>query len=125
MNGNVFPSLMFAATQGVACVMPIRRMTARRARNIGVFTMLTVTDDAKAHIADLLDQNDAPEGTAVRLVPAQQGLALAPDSPTEDDTTFDHNGRTVLVIKPTIAEQLDGRTIDVAATDQGKELRLS
>jgi len=87
--------------------------------------MVTVTDNAKAHIADLLQQNEAPDGTAVRLVPAQQGLALAPDEPADDDTKFDHDGKTVLIMKPNIADQLDGRTIDVADTEQGTELRLS
>lgn len=87
--------------------------------------MLTVTEDAKAHIAKLLDENEAPEGTAVRLIVAKQGLALAPDTPTAEDETFEHDGRTVLVVKPSIVEKLDGRTIEISESEQGAELRMS
>lgn len=87
--------------------------------------MLTVTQDAKAHLANLLEHNNVPDGTAVRLVVAEQGLAMTTDSPGNEDATFDHEGRTVLVMENDIAEQLDGRTLDVEETDDGAELKVS
>ena len=87
--------------------------------------MLTVTDDAKVHLANLLEHNEVPDGTAVRLVVAEQGLAMTTDSPGDQDATFDHDGRTVLVMENEIAEQLDGRTLDVEQTDDGTELKVS
>jgi Fe-S cluster assembly iron-binding protein IscA len=87
--------------------------------------MLTVTDDARAHLATILDQNDIPQEQAVRLLVGPNGLGLAPDMPKDEDAAFDHAGRTVLVIEPSIADQLDGRTMDVEQTDQGTQIKLS
>jgi Fe-S cluster assembly iron-binding protein IscA len=87
--------------------------------------MLTVTDEAKAHLATILDENDIPTEQTVRLMTGPNGLGLAPDMPKDEDTTFDHAGRTVLAIEPAIADQLDGRTMDVEQTAEGVQIKLS
>ncbi|MFG0286079.1 MAG: hypothetical protein ACF8R7_16805 [Phycisphaerales bacterium JB039] len=87
--------------------------------------MLTVTDAAKAHLATILDENNIPQDQSVRLLTGPNGLGLAPDMPKEEDASFDHDGRTVLVIEPAIADQLDGRTMDVEQTAQGVQIKLS
>lgn len=87
--------------------------------------MVTVTEEAKAHLATILDENNIPEEQAVRLLVGPNGLGLAPDTPKDEDTAFDHNGRTVLLMEQNIAEQLDGRTMDVEETEQGAQIKLS
>jgi len=87
--------------------------------------MLTVTPAASEHLANLIDESKGPEGLAVRLVVQEQGLALTPSEPKPDDTTFEHDGRTVLVVDPRAAEMLSERTIDIQQTEQGTGLAVS
>jgi Fe-S cluster assembly iron-binding protein IscA len=88
--------------------------------------MLTLTDAATEHIANLLDETDTPDDTAIRLVASEEGLAMVADNAKPEDTTFDHDGKTVLVMDQQVADALDGRTLDVAETDEGnKSLAIS
>lgn len=87
--------------------------------------MLTVTPEACAHMADLIERNKIPEPQTIRLVPGQQGLGLTPDQPRPGDATFDHDGRTVLTMEQSLAEQLDGRTLDVDKADGQAQLKLA
>ena len=84
--------------------------------------MLNVTDAAGDHLSRLL--TDAPDGTAVRFVP--QGSSLIPkiDEPQAEDETFDHDGRTVLILDQQIATLLNEKTLDVRETQQGAQLAL-
>lgn len=86
--------------------------------------MLTVTPEARAHMADLIDRNNIPEPQTIRLVPGQQGLGLTPDAPREGDATYEHDGRTVLALEKGLADQLDGRTLDVHEAEGQTQLRL-
>jgi len=86
--------------------------------------MLTVTDPAGEHLAKLLDDAEAPEGTAARFVAGEDGLALQVDEPKEDDQNHDHQGRTVLLIDPQVAELLQDKTLDVRETEEGTALEL-
>jgi Fe-S cluster assembly iron-binding protein IscA len=87
--------------------------------------MLTLTEAAGEHLTQVLDNSKAPEQIAVRLVAGENGLAMAADQPKPEDTTFDHNGRTVLVLDQQVAQALDARTLDVEETDKGRTLTLS
>jgi Fe-S cluster assembly iron-binding protein IscA len=87
--------------------------------------MLTVTENAKAHLHDLISQNSIGDKQAIRLVPRENGLGLAPDAEKPTDTAYDHNGRTVLVVDQSVAEQLADRTLDVKETSAGKQLSLT
>jgi Fe-S cluster assembly iron-binding protein IscA len=75
--------------------------------------MLTVTDAATERIAQLLDDQGVPDETAVRLVYHQQGIALQQDTEREGDTTFEHEGRTVLLLDNEVANLLSEGTLDV------------
>lgn len=86
--------------------------------------MLTVTDPASAHLAKLLDDAEAPDGAAARFVNGEEGLALQLDQPRDDDQTHDHQGRTVLLLDPEIADLLQDKTLDVRETDEGTALEL-
>ena len=76
--------------------------------------MLTVTETAGAHLAATLKESEAPEGTAVRFVDKGGGaIALRQDSVREGDATFQHEGRTVLLLDAQMAELLAEKALDV------------
>jgi Fe-S cluster assembly iron-binding protein IscA len=87
--------------------------------------MITLTDAASSHLATLLEESDVPEENAVRLVMGAEGLALATDEPGPEDTKFEHNGKTVLVLDAQVTEALGDRTLDVEDTENGKALSIS
>jgi len=87
--------------------------------------MLTLTQAAGEHLSKLLDESDANDEAAVRLVAREQGLALAADQPRPEDTTFEHDGKTVLILDQQVAEALADRTLDVQDTENGKALAIS
>lgn len=75
--------------------------------------MLTVTEGAREHVAKLLDQANVPDESVVRIVSQAEGLALMPDMARDGDETFEHAGKTVLVIQPELTQHLEGKTLDV------------
>ncbi len=87
--------------------------------------MLTVTDAACAHFAQMLDQANAPEGTSIRLVAQEQGLGIQPGSSRDGDSTFDHDGKTVLVVEEQVAQGLGEHTIDVQEADGAAKLVIT
>jgi Fe-S cluster assembly iron-binding protein IscA len=87
--------------------------------------MLDVTDGAKQHLVQLMSDNEVPDEGAVRIVVHEDALTLAADEPRPGDATFDLEGRTVLVMEQAIADHLDGKTLDVEATEEGTELKLA
>ena len=87
--------------------------------------MLTVTEAAKAHIADLLQKAEAPDEASVRLVRSPAGIELAIDQEKPGDTSFEHDTSTVLVVGEDVAPLLDQATLDIEQSEQGARLRLS
>lgn len=88
--------------------------------------MLTVTEAAGAHLAELLAESKTPEARdlVVRIVYEADGLALTLDQTRADDQTFDHEGVTVLVVDEKLSEALAGRTLDIAETETGQRLTM-
>lgn len=82
--------------------------------------MLTVTEAASARLAQILSQQGLPEDIAVRLVHEGQGIALQQDSERAGDTTFQHEGRTVLLLDAEVSALLAGNTLDI----EGAKLTL-
>jgi Fe-S cluster assembly iron-binding protein IscA len=79
--------------------------------------VLTVTEAARAHLAQLLAQQDVPEDIAVRFVYEEgEGIALQPDSERAGDTAFQHEGQTVLVMDAQVSELLAEDTLDLEGT---------
>jgi hypothetical protein len=66
--------------------------------------VLTVTEAAGANLAQALKQQDAPEDIAVRFGHEGQSIALQQDSERGGDTTFQHEGRTVLLPDAQVSE---------------------
>jgi len=75
--------------------------------------MLTVTDAAKTHLAQILDEHKLPADVAVRFVVEGQGITLKQDNKRPGDATFQHEGRTVLLLDSKVSELLTEDTLDV------------
>jgi Fe-S cluster assembly iron-binding protein IscA len=95
--------------------------------------MITVTDKAKDELRQTLDQAGVnEEGVGIRLAPTQAGdapgetrLGLILDHARAGDQVVEHEGRIVLMVDADIAAQLDGTTLDVVDTPEGRTLALS
>ena len=87
--------------------------------------MLTVTDEAKTFLMGVIDQNSLPEDKTIRLTASPEGLGLAPDTPTDEDTTFEQDGRVVLAVADPIASQLADKSLSIDQTEQGPALAIS
>jgi hypothetical protein len=75
--------------------------------------MLTVTDAATALLAEMLDERGLPDDIAVRLVYQSEGIALQQDSERDGDTSYQHEGRTVLLLDSEVSDLLKEGTLDV------------
>ncbi|MFQ6048630.1 MAG: hypothetical protein ACE5K7_04630 [Phycisphaerae bacterium] len=86
--------------------------------------MLAVTEAAGAHMAQMLSEAEAPADVAIRFILAGRGLTLRLDSPRPGDATFDHEGRTVLVLDEEVSKLLADNTLDVQDAGEGPRLTL-
>lgn len=87
--------------------------------------MLTVTDTAAAHLAELLDNANAADETVVRFVPQGQTLALQLGNEQAGDQTFQHGEKVVLAVEPEIAEALADKKLELESSEEGKRLAIS
>jgi Fe-S cluster assembly iron-binding protein IscA len=87
--------------------------------------MLTVTQDAKNVLADILDRGNAPQEMALRLVAESGALHLKPDQERPEDTSFDHDGKTVLIVDEKLASDLNDVVLDAQQTPDGPQLTLN
>ena len=78
--------------------------------------VLTVTEAASAHLARMIKRQDGQEGMVVRFVCEGQGIKLRQDSERTGDTTFQHAGRTVLLLDAQVSELLAEDTLDLKGT---------
>jgi len=60
--------------------------------------MLTVTEAARVFLAQLTEVRGFAEGIAVRLYCGDRGLVMVGDSERVGDVTFQHEGRTLLLL---------------------------
>lgn len=86
--------------------------------------MITLTDAAADHLAEILNRSDVPDHVAVRFVCQDSEISLSLDNQKSDDETFEHNGKMVLLLDPHATEYLDGATVDTEQTDDGEKLYL-
>jgi Fe-S cluster assembly iron-binding protein IscA len=86
--------------------------------------MLNLTQAAGSHLAEVLGQANASDEASLRLLEEGGSLKLAIDRPTPEDTTLDHEGKTVLVIDTRVAAALDQSTLDVTQTPEGPRFVL-
>lgn len=86
---------------------------------------MIVTEKAAEQLAAMLDQAGASGRVAVRISRGEEGWRMRLDRESPDDETFDHRGRTVLVLGQSVAEALADATLDVRETDEGPSLVIS
>ena len=86
--------------------------------------MFIVTEAAGGYLTAVLDNANASEETAIRLV--LEGNALTPrlDNARPGDEKFDYAGRMVLILDAQVSQALDDSALDVEATDEGPKLTL-
>jgi len=75
--------------------------------------MLTVTDAAASQFAEILNDDQVEDDKVVRLVAKEGQLSLALDTQRPEDTTFEHDEKTVLAVDNEIAQLVDEKTLDV------------
>lgn len=75
--------------------------------------MLNVTTAARAYLNDVLEKAEAPPECAVRLMVESGKLSAAIDRERDGDSTFAHEGNTVLVLDADVANVLVDRTLDL------------
>jgi len=75
--------------------------------------MLTVTEVASARLAQMLEDQGVSEEVAVRFVIEGQGVALRQDTERPGDATFQHDGRTILLLDAEVSELLTETTLDL------------
>jgi hypothetical protein len=100
-------------------ITPFRRLTKELA-------MFAITTEARAHLAQVLATADVPDDDqpVIRMFMGNEGLGLALDLEKPEDTAYDHDGDTVLVVDERLLQALEGKTLDVESTEEGEALML-
>ncbi len=88
--------------------------------------MFTVTEAAGAHLAHMLAKEETPENenAVIRMSRKKDGLRLTLGQVGPEDTTFAHEGVTVLAIDEELSQALANDTLDVETTENGTALQL-
>ncbi len=88
--------------------------------------MFTVTEAAGAHLAKMLAEAETPENenAVIRISQGKDGIGLLLSQESPEDTTFPHEGVTVLVIDEELSQVLENKTLDVETTEEGTGLQL-
>ncbi len=87
--------------------------------------MLTISDAAGAHLAQILVQAKVSDTEAVRCVLDGTKLSIQLDEVCPDDVVCAHEARTVLVLDAEVSHALSDRPLDVDdADDDGPECTL-
>ena len=81
--------------------------------------MITVTDGAREYLHGAAERLASDE--CFRLARGMGGkIAIVTGRPVDSDVTFDHGDATVLAMESNLAEDLEGRTIDIEQRAEGK-----
>jgi hypothetical protein len=79
--------------------------------------MLRLTEAARAHLAQILDQTEAPNEMTIRFVPTEgHRLVVYLDYARPGDTTFIHQGKVVLALDAQATHALTRHTVDLQRT---------
>jgi iron-sulfur cluster assembly protein len=101
--------------------------------------VINVTTEAKELLHEMLDQAETEVGVeqeevGIRLAPTaaqddgeagEVGLGLVLDRAQEGDQVVEHNGKRVLMVDQSIGDLLDGVTLDVVETPDGRRLTIN
>jgi len=86
--------------------------------------MVTVTDAAGAHMAQLLAQVEANKDVAIRLVLDEHNIIPTMDQARVGDTAFSYKGKTVLVLDALVVQAMADHTLDVQEAEDGCKIVL-
>jgi Fe-S cluster assembly iron-binding protein IscA len=87
---------------------------------------LKVTDQAAAALRELLEDQDPNPAQVLRLISNTEGnFLLALDTEKDGDQVVKYNGRMVMVIEPSISEDLSGHTLDWKQTRAGQSFTFA
>lgn len=86
--------------------------------------MLNLTPAAGGYLSQVLEEAKASPDTAVRLAVDGDGLESKLDVVRPGDTTYNHEGRKVLLLDTRASRVLADRTLDVQPTDEGPRLGI-
>jgi dethiobiotin synthetase len=81
--------------------------------------MLALTEAAARLLTEVLERDEA-----IRIVEGAGGWTMHLDHEAPEDERFEHEGRTIILLAPSVAEALEDKTLDVHNTGQGWKLRL-
>ena len=84
--------------------------------------MRIVTEAACSLAAELLDNAQAADDVAVRVFFEGDDLAMQLDHSLEGDSSFDHNGRVVLILAEDVMAEIGSQTLDIKETADGPTL---
>jgi Fe-S cluster assembly iron-binding protein IscA len=86
---------------------------------------LTVTEQAAAALKQHLEMQDRDADQVLRLVSDEAGNhGFRLDSPKVDDQVVHYDGEAVMVIEPSITEELADKVLDLQETPSGVSLTL-
>ena len=86
--------------------------------------MVTVTDAAGAHLAQLLSHVDTEGDVVIRLVLDEPDIAPVLDQAQVGDTAFSYKGKRILVLDALVMEAMADHTLDVQETEEGRKIIL-
>lgn len=86
--------------------------------------MFVMTETAGGLLTRILQEANAADDTAVRLVLEGEDVKPMLDSVKPGDDVFAHAGRKVLVIDKSVARALDSSVLDTKETREGRKLVL-
>ena len=86
--------------------------------------MLTVTEAAYLHLAQVLDNANASADAAVRFVAEDDTIKPTLDSIRSGDVMFEFAGKTVLALDEQMSLTLDDHILDVEDDSNGPRLIL-
>jgi hypothetical protein len=87
--------------------------------------MFHITQTAGEFLEGIMTRRNWPDGSCIRLQAQQDGSGKAVVGKEENgDQTFEHNGKTVLVVNEQDAEQLSEKTLDAQQKDGSVQLVL-
>lgn len=86
--------------------------------------MVTVSDAAGAHMAQLLAQIGAEDDRVIRLILDAHDIVPTMDQARAGDTAFSYQGRIILVLDALVVQTMADQTLDVQDTKDGLKIVL-
>ena len=87
--------------------------------------MPTITETAGAYLVQLLDEAQAQDDIAIRLVLDDTNIMPTMDQARPGDTAFSFDGRRILVLDELVMQAMEGKTLDVQDSNDGPKIVLS